>query len=82
VHSDLRRLRRARLGFDVEFHVVAGDLGDAHVRDVWTLRTCEAAVELAVTLEFDGKPEDPVPPAFATDLGQKQDAAIKSGLPG
>jgi hypothetical protein len=35
-----------------------------------------------VTLEFDGKPEDPVPPAFATDLGQKQDAAIKSGLAG
>lgn len=35
-----------------------------------------------VTLEFDGKPEDPVPPAFATDIGQKQDAAIKSGLAG
>jgi hypothetical protein len=35
-----------------------------------------------VTLEFDGKPDDPVPPAFATDLGQKQDAAIKSGLAG
>lgn len=35
-----------------------------------------------VTLEFDGKPDDPVPPAFATDIGQKQDAAIKSGLTG
>jgi hypothetical protein len=35
-----------------------------------------------VTLEFDGKPEDAVPPAFATDIGQKQDAAIKSGLAG
>ena len=35
-----------------------------------------------VTLEFDGKPEDPVPPAFATDIGQKQDTAIKSGLAG
>jgi len=35
-----------------------------------------------VTLEFDGKPDDPVPPAFATDIGQKQDAAIKSGLAG
>jgi len=35
-----------------------------------------------VTLEFDGKPEDEVPPAFATDIGQKQDAAIKSGLAG
>src|SRR5690242_1191046 len=23
-----------------------------------------------VTLEFDGKPDDPVPPAFATDIGQ------------
>jgi hypothetical protein len=35
-----------------------------------------------VTLEFDGKPDDPVPPEFATDIGQKQDAAIKSGLSG
>jgi len=35
-----------------------------------------------VTLEFDGKPDDAVPPAFATDIGQKQDAAIKSGLAG
>ena len=35
-----------------------------------------------VTIEFDGKPDDPVPPAFATDIGQKQDAAIKSGLAG
>jgi hypothetical protein len=35
-----------------------------------------------VTLEFDGKPDDPVPPEFATDLGQKQAAAIKSGLAG
>ncbi|UMB67646.1 hypothetical protein [Mycobacterium paraterrae] len=35
-----------------------------------------------VTLEFDGKTDDPVPPAFAADIGQKQDAAIKSGLAG
>jgi hypothetical protein len=35
-----------------------------------------------VTLEFDGKPDDAVPPTFATDIGQKQDAAIKSGLAG
>ena len=35
-----------------------------------------------VTLEFDGKPDDAVPPAFATDIGQKQDAAVKSGLAG
>lgn len=34
------------------------------------------------TLEFDGAPDDPVPPPFAIDVGQKQDAAIKSGLPG
>jgi hypothetical protein len=35
-----------------------------------------------VTLEFDSKPDDPVPPEFATDIGQKQDAAIKTGLAG
>ena len=46
VHSVLRRLRRARLGFDVEFYVVARNRRDAHVRDVWTLRTREAAAEL------------------------------------
>jgi hypothetical protein len=34
------------------------------------------------TLEFDSAPSDPVPPEFVTDVGQKQDAAIKSGLPG
>src|SRR6185437_4489291 len=46
VHSVLRRLRRTRLSFDVEFHVVAGHLGDPHVRDVWPVWTGEAAVEL------------------------------------
>lgn len=35
-----------------------------------------------VTLEFDGAPDDPVPPEGVTDVGQKQDAAIKNGLPG
>ena len=35
-----------------------------------------------VTLEFDSKPGDPVPPEFVTDVGQKQDAALKAGLPG
>jgi hypothetical protein len=35
-----------------------------------------------VTLEFDGKPDDPVPPDFAVSIGQKQDDAIKSGLTG
>ena len=34
------------------------------------------------TLEFDGPPDVLVPPSFATDTGQKQVAAIKSGLPG
>jgi hypothetical protein len=34
-----------------------------------------------VTLEFDSAANDPVPPDFVTDIGQKQDAAIKSGLP-
>jgi hypothetical protein len=55
VHSALCRLGRARLGFDVEFHVVAVDLGDAHVRDVWTLGTREAAVELTAHLGFDSR---------------------------
>jgi len=34
-----------------------------------------------VNLEFDGAPNDPVDPGIATDIGRKQDAAIKSGLP-
>ncbi|HEY9304626.1 MAG TPA: hypothetical protein VIO95_10085 [Mycobacterium sp.] len=34
-----------------------------------------------VTLEFDGKPDDAVPPDFATSIAQKQDSAIKAGLP-
>ncbi|WP_406813234.1 hypothetical protein [Mycobacterium sp. M23085] len=35
-----------------------------------------------VTLEFDNAPNDPVDPAVAVDIGRKQDAAIKNGLPG
>jgi hypothetical protein len=35
-----------------------------------------------VTLEFDSAPDDPVPPDGAIEIGQKQDAAIKAGLPG
>lgn len=35
-----------------------------------------------VNLEFDGAPNDPIDPAVATDIARKQDAAIKSGLPG
>jgi hypothetical protein len=34
------------------------------------------------TLEFDGPPDAAVPPDFVTDVGQKQVAAIKNGLPG
>ena len=36
----------------------------------------------SVTLEFDGPPQDPVKPDYVTMVGQKQDDAIKSGLPG
>jgi hypothetical protein len=35
-----------------------------------------------VNLEFDSPLNDPVPPQFVTDVGQKQDTAIKSGLHG
>jgi hypothetical protein len=35
-----------------------------------------------VNLEFDGAPNDPVPPQFVTDVGQRQDTAIKNGLHG
>jgi hypothetical protein len=35
-----------------------------------------------INLEFDSAPNDPVPPAFVTDVGQKQDTAIKNGLHG
>jgi hypothetical protein len=35
-----------------------------------------------VNLEFDSPLNDPVPPQFVTDVGQKQDTAIKNGLPG
>ena len=35
-----------------------------------------------VTLEFDSAPNDPTDPAVALDIGRKQDAAIKRGLPG
>jgi hypothetical protein len=33
-------------------------------------------------LEFDSAPNAPVPPQFVTDVGQKQDTAIKNGLHG
>jgi hypothetical protein len=34
-----------------------------------------------VNLEFDSAPNDPIDPGVATDIGRKQDAAIKSALP-
>jgi hypothetical protein len=34
-----------------------------------------------VNLEFYSAPNDPIDPGVATDIGRKQDAAIKSGLP-
>ena len=34
-----------------------------------------------VNMEFDSAPNDPIDPGVATDIGRKQDAAIKSGLP-
>ncbi|MDT7793403.1 MAG: hypothetical protein QOD59_2839, partial [Mycobacterium sp.] len=34
------------------------------------------------TIEFDSAVDDPVPPEVVTDVGQKQDDAIKKGLPG
>lgn len=35
-----------------------------------------------VELEFDGPPDAPAPPDFVTDVGQKQDAAVRQGLAG
>ncbi|MDT5017619.1 MAG: hypothetical protein QOD39_3779 [Mycobacterium sp.] len=34
------------------------------------------------TIEFDSAADDPVPPEVVMDIGQKQDDAIKKGLPG
>ncbi|HYB83231.1 MAG TPA: hypothetical protein VED43_16695, partial [Mycobacterium sp.] len=34
-----------------------------------------------VNLEFDSAANDPVDPGVATDIGRKQDAAIKNGMP-
>jgi hypothetical protein len=33
-------------------------------------------------LEFDSAPNDPIDAPVALDIGRKQDAAIKKGLPG
>jgi hypothetical protein len=37
--------------------------------------------KVVTVLEFESPPNDPVQPDFVLDLGRKQDAAIKSGLP-
>jgi hypothetical protein len=34
-----------------------------------------------VNIEFDNAPNDPIDPGLATDIGRKQDAAIKAGPP-
>jgi hypothetical protein len=34
------------------------------------------------TIEFESAADDPVLPDVLVDIGQKQDAAIKAGLPG
>lgn len=33
-------------------------------------------------IEFEGAPNDPVPPDIALDVARKQDAAVRAGLPG
>ena len=33
-----------------------------------------------VRLEFDSAPGDPMPPPFVTDVGMKQEIAIRAGL--
>jgi hypothetical protein len=38
--------------------------------------------KVLVKLEFAGAANDPIDPGVATDIGRKQDAAIKNGLPG
>ena len=35
-----------------------------------------------ITLEFDSPPNEPTDPAVALDIGRKQDAAVRAGLPG
>ena len=35
-----------------------------------------------ITLEFDSPPNEPIDPAVALDIGRKQDAAVRAGLPG
>jgi hypothetical protein len=48
----------------------------------WTTVLLFTEGKAFTNLEFDSPPNDPVPPQFVTDVGQKQDAAIKNGLHG
>lgn len=58
---------------------VSGDSPDGS-KGITMLRFTEGRA--FVTLEFDGPPGMPAPTDFVTGVGQKQDAAIKDGLPG
>jgi hypothetical protein len=74
----------AGIGKPLPAHVGAGGMtvsGDAPdgSKGVTMLRFTEGRA--FITLEFDGPPGVPAPPDFVTDVGQKQDAAIKKGLP-
>ncbi|MDA3641164.1 hypothetical protein [Mycobacterium xenopi] len=57
---------------------ISGDLPDKS-KGVTVLLFTEG--KAFVTLEFDGPTGVPAPPEFVTDVGQKQDASIKKGLP-
>jgi len=57
---------------------ISGDLPDKS-KGVTVLLFTEG--KAFVTLEFDGPTGVPAPPEFVSDVGQKQDAAIKNGLP-
>lgn len=59
--------------------MISGASAD-HSQAVTVLLFCEG--KALVTLEFDSPPNDPTDPGVATDIAHKQDAAIKSGLPG
>lgn len=57
---------------------ISGDSPDGS-KGITMLRFTEGRA--FVTLEFDGPAGMAAPPDFVADVGQKQDAAIKSGLP-
>ena len=64
---------------DVGSHgaMISGTSPD-HAQTVTVLLFTEG--KALVNLEFDGAPNDPIDPNVATDVGRKQDAAIKNGL--